>query len=183
MHIQQELSSSSAEESKDQPSTTVELHPLNNKWTIWTHLSTNPKWDAASYLKLYEMSTMEDTIAICDTIVEPFITKSMFYIMKSGILPRWEEPQNISGGCFSYTISNKNAYDVWKKLTYALVGESISTNEQFVQSINGITISPKKNFCVLKIWMNSRTFQDQSLVSVTIKGLSKQGCIFKHHGI
>ena len=106
-------------------------HPLESPWTVWTHSHTNPKWDAASYLRIFEMNTVEETVAICDAIVEPFITKSMFYIMRSGILPRWEEPQNMEGGCFSYTISNKNVYDVWKKITYALVGGTISDSDDF----------------------------------------------------
>ena len=70
----------------------------------------------------------------------------MFFIMKEGIIPTWEDPQNRNGGCFSYKITNKYVYDVWKKLTYLLVGNSISTNDSFNNSITGITISPKKKF-------------------------------------
>ena len=64
--------------------------------------------------------------------------------MKKGIIPVWEDPANRQGGCFSYKIANKSVYSIWKELTYLLVGESLSTNKEFVNQITGITISPKK---------------------------------------
>lgn len=66
--------------------------------------------------------------------------------MREGIKPIWEDVKNRNGGCFSYKVINKNVYDVWREFTYALVGNTISTNESFVASVNGITISPKKTF-------------------------------------
>ena len=46
--------------------------------------------------------------------------------------------------------------------------------------INGITISPKRSFCIVKIWMKNCTIQNPSKLA-EIPGLSVQGCIFKKH--
>ena len=46
------------------------------------------------------------------------------------------------------------------------MGESIFVNEKDNLKINGITISPKKNFCIIKIWLNTCEYQD-------LKGLNE----------
>jgi hypothetical protein len=93
----------------------------------------------------------------------------------------WEDPKNRNGGCFSYKVSNKNVCDVWKELNYVLVGETISAEYSFVNCVTGITISPKKNFCIIKIWMSNCDFQNPASVTTEVKGLLPQGCIFKKH--
>ena len=101
--------------------------------------------------------------------------------MKENIKPVWEDPSNRNGGCFSYKVINKNVYDVWKELSYVLIGESISDNNEFISAITGITISPKKNFCIIKIWMSNCKHQNATMINADIKFLSSQGCIFKKH--
>jgi len=100
--------------------------------------------------------------------------------MKSGITPMWEDPKNREGGCFSYKITNKFVVDVWKKLSLLLSGNSLCVKPEHNKHVNGITISPKKNFCIIKIWLNVCTLQDPSIV-VDISNLSTQGCLFKKH--
>jgi len=47
--------------------------------------------------------------------------------------------------------------------------------------VNGITISPKKNFCVIKIWMANCDSQDSTIIDGSIQGIEPQGCLFKKH--
>ena len=101
--------------------------------------------------------------------------------MKEGIKPTWEDPQNRKGGCFSYKVSNKSVYKVWKDLTYVVAGETISKNVGFVNCVTGITISPKKNFCIIKIWMSDCNNQNPGIVTSDVKGILSQGCLFKKH--
>ena len=65
-------------------------------------------------------------------------------------------------------------------VSYALVGETLSCDKEFIKNINGITISPKKNFCILKIWLSNCNYQDPTLI-INIKGLENRGCLFKRH--
>jgi hypothetical protein len=101
--------------------------------------------------------------------------------MKEGILPIWEDVKNRNGGCFSYKVNNKYVVDVWKELTYVLVGKTLSSEKKFTDAISGITISPKKNFCIIKIWMENCDNQNPLAVTNEIKNLTPNGCIFKKH--
>jgi hypothetical protein len=164
----------------DTPETT-EYHNLLDKWTLWAHLPHDTDWSITSYKVIYDMETVEGTIAIIETLPEVLVKNCMLFIMRHGIKPIWEDPRNRNGGCFSYKISNKNVYDVWRKLTYLLVGESLSKQVSFVENVTGITISPKKNFCIIKIWMSNCLYQNPSIITNEIRDLSSQGCLFKKH--
>ena len=159
----------------------TEFHKLNNKWNLWGHLPQDTDWTAPSYKKLYQFTNVEDTIAITKSLPGSLVKNCMLFIMKDRITPMWEDPQNRNGGCFSYKVSNKNVYEVWRDLTYILVGETISTNAVFVNCVTGITISPKKNFCIVKIWMTNCDHQNPQVVTSDVRNLIPQGCLFKKH--
>ena len=160
---------------------TSEYNNLSDKWTLWAHLPHDTDWSINSYKVIYNIETVEGAIAIIETLPEILVKNCMLFIMRQGIKPIWEDPRNRNGGCFSYKISNKNVFDVWRKLTYVLVGETISQQNSFVSNVTGITISPKKNFCIIKIWMSNCVNQNPSIITNEIKDLSSQGCLFKKH--
>ena len=70
---------------------------------------------------------------------------------------------------------------VWKMLSYILVGESLSDDKSIRKNINGITISPKKNFCIIKIWLSSCEYQNPKVIVEIAGGITSQGCLFKKH--
>ena len=158
-----------------------QFHNLSSKWTLWAHLPHDIDWSIKSYKKIYTFSFVEETIAIIETLPEILIKNCMLFIMRDGIKPIWEDTKNRNGGCFSYKISNKDVYHVWKELTYVMVGNTISKENSFVNSVSGITISPKKNFCIIKLWMSNCSNQNPEIVTQDIKGLTSQGCLFKKH--
>ena len=61
--------------------------------------------------------------------------------------------------------------------TYILNGETI---DEFIEKVNGMTISPKKTFCILKIWMRDLENQNPKAI-IPIDGLALHGCLFKKH--
>ena len=156
-------------------------HELVDEWKLWAHLPHDTDWSIKSYHHVSTFTTVENTIAVTETLPEVLVKNCMLFVMKNNIMPIWEDEQNRAGGCFSYKIVNKNVYEVWKELTYVLVGGSISSNAQFVKNVTGITISPKKNFCIVKIWLKNCDFQNPSAVTNDVKGISPQGCLFKKH--
>jgi hypothetical protein len=160
---------------------TIEFHNLKNKWNLWAHLPQDPDWTVKSYKKIYQFKTIEEAVGLTEMLPEGLVKNCMLFIMKDGITPMWEDPKNRNGGCFSYKVSNKNVFDVWRDLTYILIGESISSNSTFVNSVTGITISPKKNFCIVKVWMTNCEHQNPQVVTGDVKNLIPQGCLFKKH--
>lgn len=158
-----------------------EYHKLTSNWTLWAHLPHDIDWSIQSYKNIYTMKTVEECIAIMETVPDILVKNCMLFIMKEGIKPIWEDPKNRNGGCFSYKIINKNVYEVWRDLAFVVMGGSISKSNNFVSNVTGITISPKKNFCIIKIWMSTCANQDPSIVTPDVKGLTSHGCLFKKH--
>ena len=159
---------------------TYSFHKLKNKWSLYAHLPQDTDWSHNSYKLIYTFENIEEIISIINYLPETLIKNCMLFIMKDNILPMWEDPKNINGGCFSYKVINKYVCDVWRDLTYLLVGDSLSSNSNFNKNITGITISPKKNFCIIKIWMTNCDHQNPAVVA-HVKGLQAQGCLFKKH--
>jgi len=158
-----------------------EFHKLKNKWNLWAHLPHDPDWTIKSYKKIFQFKVLEETVAITESMPEHLVKNCMLFVMKDNIAPMWEDPKNRNGGCFSYKVSNKHVFEVWRDLTFVLVGETISINPTFVNNVTGITISPKKNFCIIKIWLATCDFQNPQIVTPEIKNLIPNGCLFKKH--
>jgi len=157
------------------------FHKLAHNWTLWAHLPHNTNWSIGSYIPISTFKTVEETIAVTETLPPVLVENCMLFIMREGIKPTWEDPKNRNGGCFSYKVINKNVYKVWKDLTYVVVGSTISKNANFVNCVTGITISPKKNFCIIKIWMTDCNNQNPGIITGDVKGISPVGCLFKKH--
>lgn len=159
----------------------IPQNKLNGNWDIYYHLPQETSWSLASYkLIMGSIDTAEKIIALNNAISENIVKYCMIFVMKKGITPMWEDPKNRTGGCFSYKVFNKQVFDVWKTLLLRLCGETLCIDKKYNQNINGITISPKKNFCIIKIWLENCNLQDPNIIS-NIPDLSNQGCLFKKH--
>jgi len=158
-----------------------ELHPLADEWTLWYHAPQDSNWKMDSYRVIMNFDTVEHAILLTNELSEVFIKNSMLFLMKKGVRPMWEDPRNRNGGSFSFKVKNENVHHVWYQLTYAVTGGFVSQNDEFLQKMTGITISPKKGTCIVKIWMEDSSFQNASLIEHSIDGLEKHGCLFIEH--
>jgi hypothetical protein len=150
-------------------------------WNLMYHLPQDKNWTLSSYKYIMkEINTIDKVIALRESISDNLIKYCMLYIMKEGITPMWEDQQNRNGGCFSYKVVNSMVPDVWNELMYALCGHTLTKKKNHMDFITGITISPKRNFCIIKIWLSSCKFQDPTLIT-PIENLTKMGCFFKKH--
>ena len=158
------------------------FHKLAGSWILWAHLPQLNDWSLSSYVKLYKITCMEEVIAIMEALPPIMIQTCMLFLMREGINPIWEDPRNVTGGCFSYKIGESYVCSVWKELSYIVCGETTSTTTKtFNEKVNGITISPKKHFCIIKIWTSTCEYQSPSVVSSEITQLIPKGCLFKKH--
>jgi len=157
-----------------------QLHSLHDKWTLWAHLPHDTDWTVKSYKEILTFDSVEQAITLCETLPEQMIKNCMLFLMREGIKPTWEDEKNRRGGCFSYKVSNKSVTGAWKNLSYTLVGEVLTQDERLRPTINGITISPKKNFCIIKIWLATCECQNPAMIAQD-SGLSSHGCLFKKH--
>jgi hypothetical protein len=154
---------------------------LLGKWDLYYHLPQNKSWDLDSYkLILGDIHTADKLVVIGEALTQNVLKYCMLFAMRSGVTPMWEDPKNRNGGFFSYKVANKFVPEVWKTMLYALCGETLSSNPKYSPLINGITVSPKKSFCIIKIWMSDMTMQDGSVI-IDIPNLTKHGVAFKAH--
>ena len=154
--------------------------PLFDKWVLWAHLPHDTDWSLGSYKNIMCIKFVEEMVSLYSCLPEALVKNCMLFLMREGITPMWEDKENRNGGCFSYKVSNNDVPEVWRSLSYILTGETISADPKFISKVTGITISPKKNFCIMKIWLSSCKFQDPSYVT-TIPGMNSRGCLFKKH--
>jgi hypothetical protein len=180
-------SSSSSSTSADVPTEPTAIanktqhhHALSGGWTLWGHLPHDTDWSLKSYIKLYDFNTVEQAVSVTEMLPPKLVVNCMLFLMREGITPIWEDVRNRNGGCFSYKVSNKDVPDCWRQLTYALVGNCISANKALLPVVNGITISPKKNFCIVKIWLANCKFQNAAIINELV-GITSHGCLFKKH--
>ena len=147
-----------AEDKKD-------LIPFNDTWVLWYHNPSNNDWSTKSYHKVFEFSDLQSFWKLFNTWNDclPSLDKSMFFLMKKRedgeyIFPMWEDTNNQKGGCFSFRVEKELIGDVWLKLCAYMISTTICNDTKDYITINGISSSPKRNFCILKIWNNDSNY-------------------------
>ena len=156
-------------------------HPLSDKWTLWAHLPHDTDWTLSSYKRIDNMDSVEQAIVLSETLPDKLVKNCMLFIMRAGISPTWEDKHNAHGGCFSYKIANRFVKETWTRLSYALMGETLTVKPELHSIINGITISPKKSFCIIKIWTNTCAHQSAQIIQRIDDHIIPDGCLFKKH--
>ena len=122
--------------------------PLSTRYTCWFHNPNDTNWEPNSYHEILNFSTVEEFWTLHKAIQPTMIEEGMFFIVKEGILPIWEDEHNINGGCISFKIEKRTAYAEWENLLIHYISGNMTDN------INGVSISPKKNFNIIKLWFN-----------------------------
>ena len=145
--------------SSDTETTECGFHPLSDKWTLYAHLPHDTDWSISSYKPILAMTNLEEAITLFESIPEKMTQNCMLFLMKNNIRPTWEDPENCNGGSYSFKVSIQNVHNCWKSLCYLMVGKSITNDNEFYDNINGITISPKRNFCIIKIWTRTSDYK------------------------
>ena len=133
-----------------------------------------------SYNKIVELHSVEKVISCMNSVPSQMVKSCMLFLMRKGINPTWEDPKNVNGGCFSFKVNNNDVYKSWTNLSYLLTGETLSNNHRLQEKISGITISPKKSFCIIKIWLQNLEFQNPKELT-PVKNMEISGCLFKKH--
>lgn len=154
---------------------------LDNKYVLWYHSVENKSWEKDSYINLCQdfpnnvISTANQLFSIYNSIKNNF-TAGMFFLMKEGVFPSWEDASNINGGCWSCKVPKKKTNEMWNKMSAGLIGNTLTSDQKYIKSITGISISPKISNCVLKIWNNSSELNNCEIFTKEIDYLN-QSCI------
>ena len=137
------------------------MNNLKDKWIIWYHSINDNKWDKNSYKNICNVDTLLDYQYITDTFQQDHYQNGMFFCMKDNIFPNWEDPDNRNGGCLSFKVPSKNIIKEWNDLLLKIITNNLFTSENY-DEINGISISPKKEFNIIKLWFKNSDFDYKS---------------------
>ena len=166
-----------------------EVHPLKSTWVIWYHNPSDNNWETNSYYKLYEINTLEDFFMFQNTWKNnlPRLNLSMMFMMKKldnyeYIYPMWEDKNNQPGGCWSFKVPSTTINNVWLQLCFHILTNNVGLSEEVNNTINGISFSPKKGFCIVKIWNSTIDIQTiNSLNNDINEFMDLKTCIYKSH--
>ena len=155
-------------------------HNLDDNWVLYIHYPNDTNWNISSYKKIAEINTIEKAIVLFNMISEDLYSRCMFFLMRNDIIPMWEQPENKNGGAYSFKVDVKCLKQIWKSMCYQAIGESVMKNAMESKNVNGITLSPKKNFAIIKIWTANCEMQDPTRINY-FENITSDGCIFKKH--
>lgn len=146
-----------------------DLHKLENKWSLWFHKINDHNYNLDSYINIHDIEYIEYLIVLYRKLNN--FSAGMFFLMKENIKPMWEDEKNLNGGFWSFKILKKNINQVWYKLSLAIINNSVFKNIETNNFVNGISLSPKINNCIIKIWF-SKKYNDINIFDIDF--LNKQ---------
>lgn len=131
------------------------IYPLNSEWNLWYHSIKDNNWTKTSYKKIYTLNNLYDYKIMEELFQKNYLQNSMLFMMRNDIYPLWEDPENIEGCCVSFKIPSQNLVKTWNDCILSIICENIHKDIDNYNELNGISISPKKEFNILKLWIRS----------------------------
>jgi len=140
---------------------------LNDIWTYRFHDPDNEDWTLQSYIRVHDVSTVRDFWQV-QYAISPKLDNGMFFIMREHVFPCWDDEFNIHGGCLSIKVLKEKLPTYWETLSRRLLGETLLRPEHKDKwdIVNGISTSPKRFFCIVKIWLKSNELNDKSFFNL-----------------
>tara|TARA_B100000686_G_C16805214_1_gene989489 strand:+ start:3487 stop:3960 length:474 start_codon:yes stop_codon:yes gene_type:complete len=151
-----------------------------NKWGLWYHSINDTDWGQKSYNSIYTIHNLFDYQYIIDIFKQDHYQNGMFFLMREDIFPNWEDPENRNGGCLSFKIPSDRIVKEWNDLFLKCITENILIDHN--KEVNGISISPKKEFNIIKIWFREHTFDySKAFHNDTNSYIKIENALYKKH--
>jgi hypothetical protein len=146
----------------------IETTKFQHSWILWYHDPENKDYSLASYVKVSDVSTPQQFWSVMDSIPKEAWESGMFFFMRKGFPPIWESPEHESGGSWSKKIEASSVYDTYVDMMVHCVSDELLNNKK--DTLAGITVSPKGQFSIVKIWNTHTSASERSLLNAGIKG-------------
>lgn len=127
---------------------------FKNTFTLWCHYEKD-NWNLDGYKKIYTITDAKSFWKLYNNWenIGGLLSKQ-YFLMKGDITPRWEDPMNKDGGCWSIKLGFSEYKEIWEMLSILFVVDEIS---QTKEDVTGLSICLKKNEkIIIKIWNNSK---------------------------
>jgi translation initiation factor 4E len=151
---------------------------LNDIWAMYFHDPYDHNWNIESYKLISTISSVEEFVNVF-TVFKDLFYKGMFFLMREHITPRWEDEHNKNGGCFSYKLNKFALEEKFFEVCSQVLGEVLGKTDEFSNNINGISISPKKNYYIIRIWIKNNKYASKNNYNIGIPKFST--LMYKNH--
>ena len=156
-------------------------YSLNTTWKIWYHSINDNNWNNNSYKMIYELNNLFDVKGVIDCIQSNHLQNSMFFVMRDDIFPTWEYIDNREGCCVSFKIPGSNLKKNWDMILKEIITENIFIDSEKYSELNGFSISPKKEFNIIKLWFKNNIKDYEKLIKQYKPYFVKDKSIHKKH--
>jgi len=155
---------------------------ISGKWTLYYHEITDDQPSSGSdiYKFLCEVATLEQLGTVLREFGPKKLTNCLVRIMRGKTSPLWENSENIRGGSYCLKIPIKHAVEVFETYVVAVIlGECASSP---ANTLVGVTISPKKGSCIIKIWnKDCKSFHEPTDLKLLHTEVRHEEIIYRPH--
>ena len=146
-------------------------------WTLYFHSPEETKWTLNTFINLGPMKTWREFWTVIEALKVECLSDGMFFMMRNPSPPLWESSQNIRGGCYSFRYQKKDAHNIYLNYIIGAMLGSITLNPE--NRINGITISPKRGFNIIKVWnTDAQKFDNPSDIDTNVSPIREGDIIY-----
>jgi hypothetical protein len=150
---------------------------FNNFWVLWSHDINDEDYSLKSYTIVWQTNNMKDFLEKINLFTEEEWSAKMFFFMRKGITPRYEDVRNVKGGSWSFRVNKNYCYTSWISLCIQCMGECLIERWNEMRLINGISLSPKNNTTTVRIWTSEN--QNQLKLQYQIPNIDQNKAMFR----
>ena len=156
-------------------------YKLQTSWILWNHKLNDNNWKNNSYKNIFEINNLYDYKFLENIMTLQNLQNTMFFLMRKDIFPTWEDPDNRDGCCASFKVPLKDIKNIWIQLVIDIVSENIHKDKNKYDIINGISIAPKKEFNIIKIWFKTDIQNINKSIRLYDHYINVENCRLKKH--
>ena len=156
-------------------------YKLQTSWILWNHKLNDNNWKNNSYKNIFEINNLYDYKFLENIMTLQNLQNTMFFLMRKDIFPTWEDPDNRDGCCASFKVPLKDIRNIWIQLVIDIISENIHIDKNKYANINGISISPKKEFNIIKIWFKTDIKNINKSIRLYDHYINVENCRLKKH--
>jgi hypothetical protein len=144
----------------------TETTRFQHSWILWYHDPENHDYSLNGYVRIADFSTPQQMWSVIEAIPKDAWECGMFFFMRDGFKPLWDCPENENGGSWSKKVDISNIYDIFIDLMVHCVANDVLVKNK--ETLAGITVSPKGQFSIIKVWNTSIAINDRTNLNVKI---------------
>jgi hypothetical protein len=166
-----------------QPQTTTGsiTHPIpTGSWTLYFHEPEDKSWTPDSYKRIDNICSWEALGALLHEMGAHRTVNGMMFAMRGDTSPLWENKANIRGGSYCLKISRKHSAETYQRYLAASAAGIVSNDP--ANAIVGVTMSPKKGFCIIKLWnANAKAFNKPTDILLLHDEVKVEEILYRPH--